>query len=221
VWRSQQFARNAEQQFTWALDKADERLQRQGFYQPLPEIRMLLAHHFDSTGSKSSAARRYAEAARGFLDVDDLENADSAMRRAAALGDQTTDLARSRIAIEVARSDGDACGAERLASLGGSDRDFVARQRSNCWRIVPSSTRTVRASTRSRHSPSSTALRSFWSVAQTSRLERVMAHCSGRLESRSARSTCDPFPSPNAAQQFASRFREKPHHLRTPRRTTT
>jgi tetratricopeptide (TPR) repeat protein len=39
VWTSSTFARNAEQQLGWALDKADERQQRQRFYQPLPELR--------------------------------------------------------------------------------------------------------------------------------------------------------------------------------------
>jgi len=202
VWRSQQSARNAEQQFTWALDKADERLQRQGFYQPLPEIRMLLAHHFDSIGSKSSAARRYSEAARGFLDVDDLEDADSAMRRAVALGDQTTDLTRALgLRSRVVRGDADACGAERLASLGGSDRGFVARQRfkvlADCAKLDANRARTH-------------AMQAFNLVdsahivlvggADVARFERVMATLLGPFGMTFRPEHLDPFPSPNAAQ---------------------
>jgi hypothetical protein len=132
VWKSQQYARNAEQQFTWALDKADERLERTGFYQPLPEIRVLLAHHFDSIGSKPTAARRYVEAARAFLDTDDLEGADSATRRAAALEADVSGPARVvRLRAELARGGGVAtCSADRLAPLTGTgEASFVARQR--------------------------------------------------------------------------------------------
>ena len=202
VWRSQQFARNAEQQFTWALDKADERLQRQGFYQPLPEIRMVLAQHFDSTGSRSSAARRYAEAARGFLDVDDLEEGDSAMRRATALGGQTADLTRTfEVRSRVARGDRGACGAERLASLGGSDQGFAARQR---FKVLADCAKLDAPHARQHATEAFTLVDSAHIVlvggGDVARFERVMATLLGPFGMTFRHEHLDPFPPPNAVQ---------------------
>jgi len=135
VWTSALPARNAEQQFEWALGKADERQQRQRFYQALPELRQLLAHHLDSTGHRGQAALRYAEAARAYLDIDDLASADVAARNAVRLGDQTSVAGAQRVLAlrtDVARG-GDvarrACTPERIATLARSgDAAFVARQ---------------------------------------------------------------------------------------------
>jgi len=202
VWRGQQAARGAEQQFTWALDKADERNQRQGFYQPLPEIRMLLAHHFDSVGSRSLAARRYGEAARAFLDLDALEDADTAMRRAAALGSQTTDAMRALgLRSALARGDAGACGEQSLSSLSGGDRTFALRQRfkllADCAKVD---------ATRARiHAIQAFALVDSAHVvlvggADVARFERVMASLLGAFGMTFRPEHLDPFASPNAVQ---------------------
>ena len=201
VWRGQQAARGAEQQFTWALDKADERFQRERFYQPLPEIRMLLANHFDSIGSKSLAARRYSEAARGFLDLDDLEDADSAVRRAAALGAQTTDLARAvRLRSALARGDAGACGAQSVSSLGGSDRAFALRQRfkvvADCAKLDPKRARTHAIEAFTLVDSANIAL---VGGADVTRFERVMGALLGPFGMTFHPEHLDPLPAPNAA----------------------
>jgi len=203
VWRGQQPARGAEQQFTWALDKAEERLQREGFYQPLPEVRMLLAQHFDSIGNKSSAARRYGEAARGFLDADDLDDADSASRRAAALGSQPTELTRVLgLRSRVTRGDIGACGADGLASPSGSDKAFVARQRfkvlADCAKLDANRAR--------RHATQAFTLVDSAHVglvggADVARFERVMAALLGQFGMTFRPEHLDPFQPPNAAAQ--------------------
>jgi tetratricopeptide (TPR) repeat protein len=202
VWRGQQGARGAEQQFTWALDKADERNQRQGFYQPLPEIRMLLAHHFDSVGGKSLAARRYSEAARAFLDLDDLENADSAMRRAAALGGQTTDAMRAlELRSPLARGDAGACGAQSVSSLSGGDRAFALRQR---FKVLADCAK-VDARRAQAHAIQAFTLVDSAHVAlvgggDVARFERVMATLLGAFGMAFRPEHLDPFAAPNAAQ---------------------
>jgi hypothetical protein len=135
VWTSANLARNAEQQFEWALGKADERQQRQRFYQALPEMRQLLARHLDSTGHRGQAAQRYAEAARAYLDIDDLTSADAAAKNAARLGDPTSVAGVQRVLAlrsdltqggDVARRD---CTPARIATLARSgDAAFIARQ---------------------------------------------------------------------------------------------
>jgi hypothetical protein len=135
VWTSSTFARNAEQQLGWALDKADERQQRQRFYQPLPELRRLLAHAQDSLGHRGDAARRYAEAAEAFLDADDFAAASDAVRNAMRLG-AGSDAALAQRALAL-RSDlgrgglpDAACMPDRIGALGRTgDAAFIARQR--------------------------------------------------------------------------------------------
>jgi hypothetical protein len=135
VWTSAIQARNAEQQLSWALDKADERQQRQRFYQPLPELRQLLARHLDSTGHRASAGQRSSETARAYLDVDDLSSADAAAQYAVRLGDDVGAAGALRVLVlrlDIARG-GDvarrACTASRMATLLRSgDGAFIARQ---------------------------------------------------------------------------------------------
>jgi hypothetical protein len=135
VWRSPRPARNAVDQLTWALDEAEERRQRQRFYQPLPELRQLLAHNLDSIGRRSEAAQRYVEAARALLDADDFTAADAAAKNATRVGGEASvagavrvlalrsDLARGG---DAARS---ACSPDRLSALVRSgDAAFTARQ---------------------------------------------------------------------------------------------
>ena len=202
VWRSQQRARSAEQQFTWALDKADERRQRERFYQPLPEIRMLLAHHLDSVASKPLAARRYGEAARGFLDLDDLEHADSAMRLAAALGGQTPDVARVlELRSALARGDAGACGPPGQSSPSDGDRAFALRQRfkvlADCARL---DAKRARAYAIEAFTLVDSAHISLVGGADVTRFERVMAAMLGPFGMTFHPEHLDPFALPNAAQ---------------------
>jgi len=202
VWRGRQSARGAEQQFTWALDKADERFQRERFYQPLPEIRMLLAQHFDSIGSKSLAARRYSEAALGYLDLDDIEDADSAVRRAAAVGGQTADLARALgVRSALARGDAGACGAQSLSSLSGGARAFTLRQRfkvlADCAKLDAKRARAYAAQAFTLVDSAHVAL---VGGADVTRFERVMAALLGPFGMTFQPEHLDPFASPNAGQ---------------------
>jgi tetratricopeptide (TPR) repeat protein len=143
TWRGS-YSRNAEQQLTWALDKAEEREQRQGFYQPLPELRQLLARGLDSLGRHGQAARQYAEAATAFLDADDFAAADSAVRDARRLG---ADPAGQAVVLAL-RSDlarggttaANACAVDRIAAIrGAGNAAFFARQRfkvlADCARV--------------------------------------------------------------------------------------
>jgi tetratricopeptide (TPR) repeat protein len=202
VWQSPQRARSAEQQFVWALAKMDEREARQGFYQPFPELRALLAHHFDSTGQKKEAARYYADASRGFFDVDDIEGADSAMLHAGVLGEPATGLTyllalRSRVASGAA----DACAADSLSTIRGiGNAAFIARQRfkvlADCSKIDGSRAR--------RH-----ALRAFALVdsakvtlvggADVARFERVMVMLLDPFGLTFRPDHLDPFPPAGAS----------------------
>ena len=135
VWTSAAPARNAAQQLSWALDKAEERRARQQFYQPLPELRQLLARSLDSLGRRGEAAQRYTEAARALLDVDDFTAADVAARNASRVGGEVSVAGATRVLAlrsdlasggDVARS---ACTADRMSVLARSgDAAFVARQ---------------------------------------------------------------------------------------------
>jgi hypothetical protein len=139
------YARNAGQQLTWALDKAEERRQRQQFYQPLPELRQLLAHGLDSLKSYGEAGRRYAAAAAAFLDTDDLDAADSAVQNGKRLAADVTGPAR----VLALRSDlahsvetASRCSPGSIAAIvGPGNSDFFSRQRfkilADCSKVDP------------------------------------------------------------------------------------
>lgn len=148
VWTSAAPARNAVQQLSWALDKAEERRERQRFYQPLPELRQLLAHSLDSLGRRGEAAQSYTEAARALLDVDDFAAADVAARNASRVGGEVSVAGATRVLAlrsDLARGGNaarSACTADRLSALTRSgDAAFVARQRfkvlADCAAIDP------------------------------------------------------------------------------------
>jgi tetratricopeptide (TPR) repeat protein len=134
VWRSPDGVRGAEPQLTWALGKAEQRERREKYYQPLPELRLLLARGLDSAGRREPAAQRYLEAATAFLDTDQLDAADSAARKAMGVrGDAAAplQLVAQRAAIaRGAEAAAEACTGERIArSIRGTGKaDFVARQ---------------------------------------------------------------------------------------------
>jgi tetratricopeptide (TPR) repeat protein len=121
VWQSTNFARNARQQLTWALAKAEERESPERFYQPLPELRLLLAR------GSAGGARAFLAAANAYLDADELAAADSAFRSA---GVQSELLAlRRRLAGGGAGAARD-CGPAALGRLRTlTDRGFATRQR--------------------------------------------------------------------------------------------
>jgi hypothetical protein len=134
VWQSERYARNARQQFTWALETADLRRGNGNFHQPMPEIRQALARGLDSLGSRSEAGQRYLEAARDFLDVDDLDAAARAAENAIRLG-QSAAAVQWVVALrsDIARSPDSlmsVCTGPRVATLApGGDASFAARQR--------------------------------------------------------------------------------------------
>jgi tetratricopeptide (TPR) repeat protein len=160
-WEGQIFAHGARQQLTWALDKADQH-RRPSFYQPLPELRLLLAHGLDSL-RRPGAARRYAEAAMAFLDTDDFGAADSAARKATRLDWDATAptqvlVLRSQLA-RGGRAAVEACTTERIATIGRVGNaeyavrqrlaEFLARQRfkilADCVKAGPSNRRREKA----------------------------------------------------------------------------
>jgi tetratricopeptide (TPR) repeat protein len=122
VWRSDQYARNAERQLAWALDKAEERERMEGFYQPLAELRLLLAQGLGPLGK-----RQYAAAMNAFLDTDELAAANSAAESAGIQSEVL--IMRSRLA-RGGPGAASACVPEGLARLGAlEDRGFATRQR--------------------------------------------------------------------------------------------
>jgi tetratricopeptide (TPR) repeat protein len=134
VWRGDSYIRNARQQLTWALEKADRRERAERFYQPLPELRALLARGLDSLGDSPGAARRYAEAAAAFLDTDDLAASDGAVRSAVRLGEKASGPVRVlALRSDLARGEAtaaEACTAERIATIRGDGPPaFFDRQR--------------------------------------------------------------------------------------------
>jgi tetratricopeptide (TPR) repeat protein len=84
-WKSTAFAKNAIFQLDNALKTAARRDQRDGSYQPLPELRERLAKGLDSTGDKARAATTYLAAAEGYLDTDALEAVKGALAPAFGL----------------------------------------------------------------------------------------------------------------------------------------
>ena len=151
TWGGPGRVRGAEQQLTWALGKAELRERREGYYQPLPEIRLLLARGLDSVGRREPAAQRYLEAATAFLDTDELAAADSAARKARPVrGDAAGPLqliAQRAAIVRGGAAAARACTAERIASSirGTGKADFVARQQfkmlADCAKLGPSNLR--------------------------------------------------------------------------------
>jgi tetratricopeptide (TPR) repeat protein len=175
VWRSDNYARNAEQQLTWALNKAEEREGKEGFYQPLAELRQLLARGLDSMGSRSAAARYYAATANAYLDADQLEAAAAAARSAGVSSDVL--IVRRRLALGGPEAAG-ACAPESLARLGTlEDRGFAIRQR---FKVLADCVRSRADVDRRRHAIDAfrlvdTARVTLVGMADVARLERVVA----------------------------------------------
>jgi tetratricopeptide (TPR) repeat protein len=84
VWRSPP-VRNARDQITWALEKADLRAITEHFYQPLPDLRFLLAKGLDSIGESERARQVYIDAAAAYYDVDDFSGVIASLRAARAV----------------------------------------------------------------------------------------------------------------------------------------
>ena len=129
AWQnSANYSHSAEAQLTWALDQAAERQTREGFYQPLAELKLLLARGLDSLRPGSHSTEHFGEAARAFFDTDDLVAADSATRRAKA-----PELERLlRLRGTIARGGAEAvavCTPARFEELGRlGTKDFSSRQ---------------------------------------------------------------------------------------------
>lgn len=153
VWRSPRTGWNAIDQLTWALDKAALRDTRESFYQPLPELKSLLAQSLEQAGDRTRApALRRAEA-EAFLDTDDLAAAAQASARATAGAGARPFAAliaqRQRVESLAANASDPAGVCERaaleraLAPASGERRTatFTARQRfkllADCSRVGP------------------------------------------------------------------------------------
>ena len=150
------------------------------------------------------AARRYVEAARGFLDLDDLQDADSAARLAATLGGQTTDVARAlELRSALARGDAGVCGAPRLSSRGGAgdDRAFALRQRfkvlADCVKL---DAKRARPHAIEAFTLVDSARISLVGGADVTRFERVMAALLGAFGMTFRPEHLDPLSTPNASQ---------------------
>ena len=85
AWRGPR-ARNAVDQLTWALTTAEERNERERFYQPLPDLKALLASGLDSLGDRERARALYRNAAAAYVDLDDIAGAVRNLRSAERLG---------------------------------------------------------------------------------------------------------------------------------------
>ena len=135
VWHGNQTARGAERQITWALEKAQMRENmEERFYQPLAELHLVLARGRDSTGDPSGAARSYANAARAFLDADDVDAAEEAANNATRLGEDVRGLGPllrlRRSLTESAASGAATCeGLQPNSIFSAGSSAFIARQR--------------------------------------------------------------------------------------------
>lgn len=74
-WPQRGPARGAVFQLEQALFVADERRSAEGFYQPLPRLRERLGEGYLHIGEPGQAVHTYLDAARAYLDIDDLEGA--------------------------------------------------------------------------------------------------------------------------------------------------
>lgn len=85
VWRANHFALNAIFQLDNALKTAARRDTKDGAYQPLPELRALLARGYQTTGDTAKARTTYLAATRAYLDTDAIEPAGRMLQSARAL----------------------------------------------------------------------------------------------------------------------------------------
>ncbi len=138
------YARSASIQLTWALQRADERWRAERFYQPVPELRELLAAAHDSAGDRARGRVVRLEAARAYLDMDDTASARRVMAHRSLAGIETGGVTQVLGALRepVARR----CTAGRLATLSGAGlADFASRQRFKILADCPAEDRRARA----------------------------------------------------------------------------
>ena len=79
AWGSDYDAHGAIFQLTSTLEVANERYRAEGIYQPLPEIRELLAHVYEKTDRPRDAAKLHWDAVLAYMDSDQLERAGRAL----------------------------------------------------------------------------------------------------------------------------------------------
>lgn len=94
TWNPDGGARGAIFQLEHALSTADNRWFDEGFYQPLPKVRERLADGYRAVGDTRNAVLAYANAARAYLDTDDLEGARRSLEAARALNGPESELGR-------------------------------------------------------------------------------------------------------------------------------
>jgi tetratricopeptide (TPR) repeat protein len=94
VWNSSPDPENARFQLGRVLETADRRERATRFYQPLPDVSRMLAEGLQKMDSPREAAESYLRAAQGYLDTDQLEEANKMFEAlnslAVRMGDRQT-----------------------------------------------------------------------------------------------------------------------------------
>jgi hypothetical protein len=85
VWTSSHFALNGIFQLENAIRTAERRDQRDGSYQPLPELRAMLAEGKETLGDRAGARTLFLQAAQAYLDTDQLDSTKETLDRARRL----------------------------------------------------------------------------------------------------------------------------------------
>ena len=145
VWQSRDAPwTNALFQLEHALSTARDRDAAERTYQPLPQLRALLADAYRANERPAEARSMYLEAAQAYLDVDQLPQASGALDRGRTVAPGTSDrripalgdLIQSRMAAaarperpSAETCESDANGTARRARAAGLATAFTARQR--------------------------------------------------------------------------------------------
>jgi tetratricopeptide (TPR) repeat protein len=120
-----------------ALDDARYREREEGYFQPLPEIKAMLAKGLMETGSKSEAARVSFQAAMAYLDSDSITDSQALLDQSKSLDSANPELDRLQQVIVTRREPTkfslDQLTAERMPwlflSSGNFSDAFLKRQR--------------------------------------------------------------------------------------------
>jgi tetratricopeptide (TPR) repeat protein len=128
---------SARYQLQAVLDDARNREQKDGYFQPLPEIKAMLAKALMETGTKSEAAKVSFQAAMAYLDSDSILDSQGLLDQSDSLDSSNPDIGRLQKVIAARREPTkiflDQLNAERMPWLfqsSGSFSDaFLKRQR--------------------------------------------------------------------------------------------
>ena len=76
VWDTRHYVTNATFQLENAIKTARRRYEETGFYQPLPELKALLARGYEKQGDEPNTISNALDAAQAYLDIDRLDKAE-------------------------------------------------------------------------------------------------------------------------------------------------